>query len=1175
MSNTDGSSYHYNPHEEICDIDEENTNEIAEIIQRKTSKSNRDLQQFIDENVDFMTKKGDQRTNIVNLGKKRTYYINDMKLPKFFMLLERCRRDNNMLHWQERQNGNSSGIMLDFDRYQKSEIRSINERHFIKLTNAFIKVLTECIDFSAYATEEFRTKVFIIQKPKLVRAERNKFDKSKGVVYKDGFHMLIPEIQVNRGFKKYIQNKLVADGVFRKVFNDIDCDFQSADDMFDSMSNSVNTCFVGNSKSGKPAYNLVYVIDVSLDVASGDCNTIPLNLNTLTNYNLVYELSLSFQFDSIDDVDGNPMSTWLNKRHYNYRKELEPVIQSIIEKRRDDVGDDMQETNDDLSILTVNDPQVSLIRKLLILIDPIFAKDYEHWRNIIFAIADTSAHYKPLAKWFSHDRRPESYDAAAFESLWDEAINRKGVDNPVTKRSIYHWAKVCSPEKYKEVLNQSYHQMLYMYCIKHDGVVEQGMVAKILYNMLGDRFAVDIVSLSARTNKYIWYEFVTPGQHMKQGQVYKWREEAEPDAIHMYMQERLPAVYQQITDKIKDQKDESESDQHVKYWAKVEKIFRTYITKLYNNSFQNGVVKQARFIFRRRGFIDELNTYPDIIGVCNGVLKISYPIKMIKGFHEYKISKSTVADYIPYDRRNPHIQKLEAAFESTYPEPDAAWFWKMYYGTFVSPAEADSICGMQVGGGSNGKTFWSELSAEALGDDNSVKISIALLTDAREKAREANSAFMATKGKTQIRFSEPNGLEELNTGRLKEMFGEEKQSGRGNYGDHSNFRMTASPIITSNYDFVVSSSTYGLWRRMRYYRMKITFKSDPEPGNKFEQLADDAMKNYKNQPEMLSAMLSMMVHWNQVLQLKYGGRISNVPCPTIKAETDNWQNRQDTLNKYITQMVMKSAPGEESKYQYALNAIALSYIEWYNNNVRSSKKHNIEQVMSNIENSSISKSLKRRPDGTVVLIAHRIKDTVADVMRPGEQLISFNTDANVTDFSKASKLDRNDLADVFKRIDESYYKCGARKYDQREMEEIDVAREAQLDKIFANSSTQSVADLLTDTQADDKSDTTDDVDSMSISTDTSSPLDDNIDVSMFEKSMQQLNESEVVTPQGVSESYGKIDPKKIKFKETKNMPDDMFSTRKPPEVIHKVIETPKVSSDQLAAISKLFASSNI
>jgi hypothetical protein len=102
-----------------CDEDPNDYMSIDEIIQKNVSKKVRDFKQFFSSN-NFVTEKGDQRTNIINVGEKKTFCIPDTYIEEFFTLADECRKEGRMIHFSERQETSDkdrSGIMIDFDRY--------------------------------------------------------------------------------------------------------------------------------------------------------------------------------------------------------------------------------------------------------------------------------------------------------------------------------------------------------------------------------------------------------------------------------------------------------------------------------------------------------------------------------------------------------------------------------------------------------------------------------------------------------------------------------------------------------------------------------------------------------------------------------------------------------------------------------------------------------------------------------------------------------------------------------------------------------------------------------------------------------------------------------------------------------------------------------------------------
>ncbi len=1005
-----------------------------EIVQKKTNKPIRALNSFLSDNVNYRTGKADDKTNIIDIRDKKTFCIPKEDLPQFLNLLEDCRRDGCILNYQEKQNSQSSGIMIDIDRYQKSQLREITERHLLSFAQVVSRIINNVVDFTPGSDndgDDFKFHVFFIQKPQPLLDRDSKYAKASTdvPVYKDGFHMLIPEIMINRGAKRYIIDEIIKRKVMDNVFKGIDFSVQPAYEMIDRASSYVNVCFFGNTKGPSVAYKLSLIAEISLSVDMlGDSNTIcnikKIPYEDFTKYNLVYELSLSFYYSHIKlptppqnpiitrgrkkptetlpinvgfsdanvAVDLTP--TILKKKHYNYKKELELQINHFVEVNRGKgiFEDDVNDTENSVSVLTLHDPEAALIKSFLSLLDTRFARDYEMWRNIIFALAYTSPSYRPLADWFSQ-RVPSSWSKDGVDKIWEEGITRsKTVQNPVTKRYIRHWARICNPEKYKELLNNTYHQILHVFALTYDGVVQHAMVAKILHSMLNEKFVTDIENRENRTAKYCWYEFVLPEQKKRKGEVYKWRKEYEPSVLHIYIADHLPKIYANVQQYIDDKKDTAESDGLTKYWSNVSKVFKSYTAKLSENSFQNGIIAQAKYRFYEPGFIDELDSYDDIIGVGNGCLRMGLEPKLFTGFHEYKISKFTETNYVPYSITNPWIEIIEKLYADLYPEEDVVFWMKMWDSQAIEPRESDAAVLFWVGGGSNGKSSKVSAMAKTLGKQYTCKIPITLLTSNYEDAGNANSAYAMMEGKTFARFTEPNKLMNLNTGRLKEMFGGEDQTSREVYGSQKNWEMKATPTIISNWDFNTDCTDEGFWRRTNYYKSKIKFVQNPNPNNKYEVKKDERfIREYKKDPRFHEAMLSFLTENNRIFHQRYGGNIEKVPCPTIRKETQEWRNRQDTINRFITQRIvrvnMDAADNMSYIPEYPLNIVASKYSEWYNENIGKNYNEDISGLMMRFENSCLQSYLVRHTDGSMILRGHRIRESSSDQIRDNESII--------------------------------------------------------------------------------------------------------------------------------------------------------------------------------------------
>lgn len=963
------------------------SNEVASIIQNKTNNIIRNVNKFFDHISHCITNKGSPETNIIDLSCGKTYNIPDNKMQELFALLEDARLDNCLMHYQEKQKEDSSGLMYDFDVYQMSPLKCIESYTYIKILRAIGNTLINTVNFAEHRKEKIiKFYAFVIERPRISQDDSHKLAKEK-TIYKDGFHILIPEIRLARPVKKYIQDQIIAAKLFDSAFYN-DAYVQTGTEAFDAMSRSVNVHFFGSSKVKKSPYLLGHTFEIILNFAAGipECEVISAHIDDkIKKYNMTYELSLSFNFATI--INGNKHeATWLEKKHYSHLPKLDGKIQEIGERVNSSMDDsNLKDIENSISILTMCDAEAALLKNLLSILDISYAEEYEKWRNVLFAIAHTSLDYKNLALWFSM-RNMQRFDMAGFEKTWSDAANRRDHNNPLTKRSIFYWAESSNKAKYDELFQNSYKAFLEKNVYLYDGVIEQGIVAKVLKMMLDNKFVVDNDRADDKEFTY-WYEFIVPGQKMGPGEIYKWRKQQDPTSLHIFIQERLSLVYMQILELAEQKLENAKNDIETKYFARVIRTFKGYMAKLSNSGFQAGVIKMATYHFRQFGFAAELDKYDNVIGVGNGILEVGKVPRLIRSFHEYKISKFTPIEYFPYDPNNEMIKIVEEAFNTTFPEPDAGEFWRMYFSQAIDPAEVDSFLGMIVGGGSNGKTFWAQTIKNVLGKQYAVKTPITLLTDMRESSGSANSAYATLEGKLWNYFSEPNGPESFNTGRLKEMFGGEDQTTRNLFKGQTSFQMTATSLIISNFDLSTDCTDHGFWRRIFYYNSKVKFCANPDPNNPFEKKDDPRfIKFFKKDPDFRRALLSCLVEWNRQFKEKYNGNLRNINAPTIARETEEFRNRQDTINRFISQMIIVAAPEDKESF-INIDLLCLKYAEWYNIMIKKGTSQNIGMIKSKFENSRLQKLFTKDKSGNTVILGHRVKDSSADQLRQNEQYL--------------------------------------------------------------------------------------------------------------------------------------------------------------------------------------------
>lgn len=985
-----------------------------EIYQQKTSVAARDLRNFIFSGG-FLQEKGSPTANICDRMYNKLYHIDKFSIEDFFVRIERCRREGVILHWQERQYSadySRSGIMLDFDYFQPTKAVQILQRHFDAMIRAITRILAAAIDFTAEATDGiFQFHAFVIRKPDVVLVEGPKTKE-----YKDGWHILIPEIQCIKGLKQYLIGQLRNEELLKRVFRGAEST-QAYVDSVDMGSIRNPIYYYGSSKQGRPAYVLTNAYEISIDLIDVDgegaptidCRQLPVEdllKGTVKtergnfNINLTYELSLCTALETVGGA-----RTWLRKRGFDYKISLETTVQLLVERQDKGIRtEELEETSNDVNILTACDARARYVRGLLDILDISYATSYEKWFKVICAIAHTSHQYAALAKSFSQ-RRPESYTASEFERVWSEATRATTHSAPVTLRSIIHWAQESSPERFRELRKNNYVDRLTQYVYAYEGVIEHAKFADIVYDLACEKFVVD-QCVNPLTGKwqYTWFEFIMAGQAMKYGEIWKWRMDVlKPDNIHLLITGPLERIAQDVCNHLREIRDSCGDEAKSKFLTQTLKAFKRSITKLSNDGFQNSIVSQAQYRFQRsnRGFATELDSYEDIIGTGNGVLRLGPEPRLIRGFHEYKISKYTSVDYVAYDPNDPIMRQLEAAIADIFVERDVREFMLMYFSTGLDNGKSANLFVELFGDGADGKSFLLAMQRNTLGTQYCLPAKPALLTSPSEKAGQTNSSLFLLKGMRFFTCEEFNAGDSYNEAALKSIT-DGVVTCRGVYrANEESFELKCNGIAATNHDLNIQSQDHGFWRRYYKYYTKNKFVANPDPNNPFEKKVDLRYRNlYVFDPQWQQRWLSLLVYWNTILRTKYANDVNNIPVPTIVRETAKYRIRKDILDRYIVQFYVASSSAEPT----ALETVASRYREWYCKNVRPNTL-GVDHYCSSMEKSRLKKFITPNNQGIKMLYGHRMLAAPDEPLGEGEcKLIAPDIVAAQTETVDARKF---------------------------------------------------------------------------------------------------------------------------------------------------------------------------
>lgn len=921
-NNDDTVSSIYTPSEVDTEVDATEC-DVSYKVQSLQSSELRELIQFFASDK-MINPSNDPTTNIVDRQNLKSYNVPDKKIPKMFKLMEACRRSKIRLMMAEKQQ-EYSGIVLDFDIYQDEEDDQLNDEIFYTLCQKIIELLMKLINFGDVKKETFH--IGITRRPKITYNDDNSS-------FKDGFHVLIPGIKVTRGVKRLLINKLIENELIDQILTDVVPGTDKSLDVkgepyqrkhfLDVNSAHIPTFFIGSStKKGHVPYNLTHVYEVTVNFETKNIMLVRNeSMMKSKSVNICYEFSLNYTC---------PSGT-IYKKKYEAQEKYQT---EIIEMNKPSIN--VEESNKNfgsLSMNSIHDAQIKEIKDLLDTLDVKRSDDFCMWRDVVFALANTSPSYKDLAEYFS--RKSRKFDTVGFEKLWNTATRGliKG-KRSITLGSIHYWAKQDNPDRYDEVRKTGVYQTLLnmVYEGYKEGILNHSDIALLLHKLLKFKYVTDIPTSE---KKRVWYEFILDDDDHIDGELYKWRRWVEhPVSLSRYMSETLPALFEKALIDVKKKYDNSDGE-NSKYFHAVLKNFKASMRKLGDRNFKRYVILEAEDRFNQCGFSEKLDKDPMVRGVQNGILKLSRngPV-LIKGYHSHLVSKFTEVPYIPFNPYDLDTKKLILTLRALYPdnEPDSFEFTMYYLSSTIDGNPKESMFMIMVGKGSNGKTFLVELHKAAIGNIYGVKMPLSYLTGKSTSADTATPALMQLKDATFAYYSESDRHEILNASRMKEVTGLETMAGRKLHQDMVNFKPRCHHLVTTNYDFDIMASDHGTWRRVVYNPLKIRFvniaKERIDINDPYQRIADTTItQQYTEDVEIRGRYLGYMVWMNYWLYNtpEFQGEVFKVPHPHIEFETKRYELRQNVISAFLSQRLVKT---EDENAQFSMSEENQKYIKWY------------------------------------------------------------------------------------------------------------------------------------------------------------------------------------------------------------------------------------------------------
>lgn len=191
---------------------------------------------------------------------------------------------------------------------------------------------------------------------------------------------------------------------------------------------------------------------------------------------------------------------------------------------------------------------------------------------------------------------------------------------------------------------------------------------------------------------------------------------------------------------------------------------------------------------------------------------------------------------------------------------------------------------LQYGGGSNGKSTFSEQLARIMGDYGASTPSSTLIQQKNGMNASVTYSLAKLKGKRYVEVGETDEGEKLAEAQIKRMTGGDTISAAFKYGNEFDFKFTAKIWMSTNNKPVIRGTDLGIWRRMFPFPYINTFT--------------DAQKD-RTLPARLSKESDKILGWAIQGAVEYykQGKIDMPDC--LKKEVDSYKGQMDIISQFI------------------------------------------------------------------------------------------------------------------------------------------------------------------------------------------------------------------------------------------------------------------------------------
>ena len=683
-------------------------------------------------------------------------------------------------------------------------------------------------------------------------------------IHKDGFHLMFPELVVEKRIRHLIRDRVVkqcdGDEIFKYFSN-------SPDKIIDKAVVSSNAWFLyGSKKPNGQLYQLSKIYNNNLKVIYDHEKKLTFDIDT----------NVPSEYHESDSGIINYLS--IQNPKYSKKKStklLDNCNSSDIDAECDKVGINttLKAEQNKYEIPKDKEDIIRRATKMTDMLNDKRASDYHDWLRVGLALHNIDNSL--LLVWIEFSKKcGRKYKDGECEKIWNTMKNPLN-GNVLTIRSLAYWAKQDDPKEY-EVFNREEFKSMMKKSL--DG--NTYYLAKSVHSKYSDRF----VCSALRSN--IWWEFKN----------HKWYRIEEGYTLKILLSEDFANEYNREIAELSLKATTTSGFEKEELQNKRSKI-DSIVNKLMNNTFKNTLMDECKTLFYDPNFEQKLDSNINLIGFENGIYDLEQST-FRDGRPDDYITLSTKNDYYKWNDKNPFNVHIFKFFDQVLPNKAVRNYFLNALCTCLSGTTKEEKLYIMTGSGSNGKSLTMDLMYLALGDYY-MSCPITIITRKRGSSNETSPEKVRMKGRRCGVFQESDDGEKMNVGVMKEFTGGDKVLVRDLFkgsAEMIEFKPQMKYFLTCNQLPAVPSNDDGTWRRLRVIQFGSKFTDNPTKTNEF--MIDNTLKQKIEQ--WAPTFVSYLIH---IYNTEYKSKTYLAEPIEVMAFTNQYKMENDFYTEFITERI--------------------------------------------------------------------------------------------------------------------------------------------------------------------------------------------------------------------------------------------------------------------------------